>query len=219
MKRSNIVNQEKRNFDHEASSWDEKPGRVKLADDVVSAIRCEINLTKNMDVLDYGCGTGLITLGIQPFVNTVTGIDSSEGMLNVLIDKIRRQKLTNVSTRHLDMEADEGLYDKFHLIVSSMTLHHIQQPEILIKQFSESLHAGGYLCIADLDPDDGLFHGDSQGVFHLGFERYHVKDMLEKAGFQHIRDTTAAKVIKDVEEEGGGGGAREFTVFLVSGQK
>ena len=210
------MNQEKRNFDHEAASWDEKQGRVKLADDVVSAIRGEITLTKNMDVLDYGCGTGLITLGIHPFVNTVTGIDSSKGMLNVLIDKISRQKLTNVSTRHLDMEADEALHDKFHLILSSMTLHHIQQPDILTKQLSESLHVGGYLCIADLDPSSGLFHGNNQGVFHPGFERSHVKDMLEQAGFQYIKDITAAKVTKDVAEEGG---AREFTVFLVSGQK
>jgi predicted TPR repeat methyltransferase len=215
MKRSNIVNQEKRNFDHDASLWDEKPGRAKLAEDVFSALRREITLTKNMDVLDYGCGTGLITLKIQPFVNTVTGIDSSEGMLNVLNDKIRRQKLTNVSTRHLDIEAGEGLHDRFNLIVSSMTLHHIQQPEILIKQLSENLHASGYLCIADLDPDDGSFHGDNQGVFHSGFERSHVKDIFEKAGFQHIRDITAAKVIRDVEE----GGSREFSVFLVSGQK
>lgn len=209
------MNQERRNFDHEASLWDEKPGRAKLADDIVSALRREINLTKNMDVLDYGCGTGLIMLRIQPFVNTVTGIDSSEGMLNVLNDKICRQRLTNVSTRQLDMEAGEGLHDKFHLIVSSMTLHHIQQPDILIKQLSENIHAGGYLCIADLDPDDGLFHEDNRGVFHLGFKRYQVKDMFEKAGFQDIRDTTATKVIKDVEGEG----AREFNVFLVSGRK
>ena len=209
----------KRNFDQEASSWDENPVRAKLAEDVASALRREVTLTKDMDVLDYGCGTGLITLRIQPFVNNVTGIDSSKGMLSVLNDKISRQKLTNVSTRHLNMEAGEGLHDRFHLIVSSMTLHHIQQPEILIKQLSEYLHAGGYLCIADLDPDDGLFHGDDQGVFHHGFGRSLVKDMLEKAGLQHVKDTTAAKVINNVEVEEDGGGAREFTVFLVSGQK
>jgi 2-polyprenyl-3-methyl-5-hydroxy-6-metoxy-1,4-benzoquinol methylase len=213
------VKHEKRNFDQEASSWDENPVRVKLADDVASALRREIALTKDMDVLDYGCGTGLITLRIQPFVNTVTGIDSSEGMLNVLNDKISRQKLTNVFTRHLDMEAGEGLHDRFHMIVSSMTLHHIQHPEILVKQLSKYLHVGGYLCIADLDPDDGLFHGDNQQVYHHGFERFHVRDMLEKADLQNFREATAAKVIKDVEVEEGGGGAREFTVFLVSGQK
>ncbi len=53
MKRGVLVKQEKRNFDHEASSWDEKPGRVKLAEDVFSTIRREIALTKNMDALDY----------------------------------------------------------------------------------------------------------------------------------------------------------------------
>ena len=205
----------KRNFDQEAFSWDENPVRVKLGEDVASAIRREITLIKNMDVLDYGCGTGLVTLRIQPFVNTVTGMDSSEGMLSVLNYKISRQKLTNVFTLHHDMETGEVLHDRFHLIVSSMTLHHIQQPEILIKKLSKYLHIGGYLCIVDLEPDDGLFHGDNQGVFHFGFERSHVKAFFEKAGFQHIRDTVAAKVIRNVEE----GGSREFSVFLVNGQK
>ena len=65
------MNQEKRNFDHDASSWDEKPGRAKLAEDVFSALRREITLIKNMDVLDYGCGTGLIALRIHPYVNAV----------------------------------------------------------------------------------------------------------------------------------------------------
>jgi len=45
------VKHKKRNFDQEAFSWDENPVRVKLAEDVASAIRREITLIKNMDVL------------------------------------------------------------------------------------------------------------------------------------------------------------------------
>jgi cyclopropane fatty-acyl-phospholipid synthase-like methyltransferase len=58
----------KRDFDAVAASWDQEPRRVKLARDVVEAIRRELPLTPEMEVLDYGCGSGLVTLGLQPFV-------------------------------------------------------------------------------------------------------------------------------------------------------
>jgi hypothetical protein len=42
---------EKRDFDRDAASYDLKPGRVKLAQDVARAIMSEVNLNHNMDVL------------------------------------------------------------------------------------------------------------------------------------------------------------------------
>ena len=71
------INGEKRNFDSVAASWDANPVRVKLAHDVVRAIRETIPLRPDMDVLDFGCGTGLLSLGLLPMVHTITGVDSS----------------------------------------------------------------------------------------------------------------------------------------------
>ena len=51
---------EKRNFDTAASTWDEEPRRVKLAGNVAAAIIDTIQPNRTMDVLDFGCGTGLI---------------------------------------------------------------------------------------------------------------------------------------------------------------
>ena len=95
------MNTEKRDFDKEAAAWDEVPARVRLANDIVAAISDEIALTSNMDVLDFGCGTGLLTLRLQPVVRSITGVDSSQGMINVLNAKIDKQKLPNVRTRYL----------------------------------------------------------------------------------------------------------------------
>ena len=77
---------ERKDFDKEAATWDQNPGRVKLADDVADTIIREIHPAGDMDVLDFGCGTGLVTLRLQPFVNTITGADCSKGMLGVLQD-------------------------------------------------------------------------------------------------------------------------------------
>jgi ubiquinone/menaquinone biosynthesis C-methylase UbiE len=207
--------EEKRDFDKEAAAWDNNPGRVKLANDVADAIIREVQPTSAMDALDYGCGTGLVTLRLQPLVRTIVGADSSSGMLGMLESKAAKQQLTNVQTRLADFEHGGTLAGKFHLVVSSMTLHHVQDTARLFQQWYELLLSGGVLAVADLDTEDGSFHGDNTGVRHLGFDRQHLKGLLKKAGFSSVRDSTAATMVKEVAE----GGSRSFPVFLLIARK
>ena len=116
---------EKRDFDKEAAQWDEKPQRLKLAQDVVDAIVKTSDLSKKMDVLDFGCGTGLVTLLLQPHVGNIFGADSSIGMISILEDKIKHQGLHNVRTQLVDFEKGERLAGMYDLIVSNMTVHHV----------------------------------------------------------------------------------------------
>ena len=206
---------EKRDFDREAAAWDEHPARVQLANDVAAAIMRQVTLRADIDVLDFGCGTGLLTLRLAPLVRSVTGVDSSRGMLNVLAAKIAKQNLTNVRTLLLDLDAGDDLTDEYHLIVSSMTLHHIREVGPLLERFYKAIAPGGHLCLADLDPDDGLFHDDNQGVFHFGFERVCLCQAFMAAGFEDVQDMTAAEVTKPTRL----GELRRFTVFLMTGRR
>jgi len=206
---------EKKDFNKEAAQWDANPGRVKLANEVADAIIREVMPASDMDVLDFGCGTGLVTLRLQPLVRTITGVDSSQGMLGVLDAKIRTQGLKNVETRFVDFDKGGRIEGRFHLLVSSMTLHHVPDTARLFKQWHELLLPGGQLCFADLDAEDGSFHGDNTGVFHLGFDRDHLKKLLLATGFRDIRDTTSTTMMRDIE----GKGKREFPVFLIIARK
>jgi len=203
----------KRNFDKDAATWDDIPRRVKLVADIAQAIAGEINLTPSMDVLDFGCGTGLLTMQLQPFVHSITGVDNSLGMLDVLNAKIKDQKTTNVKTRYLDIDKGGVLEGSYNLITSSMTFHHIKKIRPVLDQFYNILLPGGCLCIADLDVDDGQFHENSDGVFHNGFDRESLSNVFSAAGFRNIKCQTAARVTKPVQ----GGGNREFTIFLITG--
>lgn len=205
----------RKDFDREAAKWDTNPDRVKLAHDVAAAIIREVNLTKDMEVLDFGCGTGLLTLKLQPLVKTITGVDSSQGMLRVLQDKIEMQELNNIRTRFVDFEKDEHVAGAYNLIVSSMTLHHVPDTVALFKEWFALLRPGGQACFADLDTEDGSFHGDNTGVFHLGFDREQLKQLLRDVGFGDVRDTTATAMSKEVA----GQGVREFPVFLITARR
>jgi ubiquinone/menaquinone biosynthesis C-methylase UbiE len=205
----------KRDFDKEAASWDDQPSRVKLANDVAGVITKQIPLTSDMDVLDFGCGTGLLTLQLQPQVRSITGADSSEGMLAVFRKKIADRNLTNAKALLLDLDKGHRLTGNYHLILSNMTLHHIKDIQQLLDQFHKVTGQGGYLCIADLDPDSGLFHDDNTGVFHFGFDRLSLRKAFVDAGFHNVQDTTAGEIVKPAPN----GEMRQFTVFLMYGQK
>jgi ubiquinone/menaquinone biosynthesis C-methylase UbiE len=206
---------QKKDFNKDAGTWDQKTGRVKLAHDVAYAMINEVKPTHEMDVLDFGCGTGLLTLQLQPLVRSITGVDSSQGMIDVLNSKIDEHKLINVKTVLIDIEKGDVLNGKFHLVVSSMTLHHMEDIESLLKQFYECLLPGGLLCIADLDSDKGKFHSDNNGVFHSGFDRSLMRTLLIQHGFNNVRDVTAARIVKNLPD----GQPREFSVFLMTARK
>lgn len=206
---------EKRDFNKVAAKWDEEPRRVKLAGDVARAISEEIKLTADMDVLDFGCGTGLLSLNLLPSVRTVTAVDSAQGMLAVLDSKIEALGLSNVKTRHIDIDKGDRLEGRYDLITSSMTLHHIREIKPLLGQFHSILKPGGYLAIVDLDLDGGRFHEDSTGVFHNGFDRKMLRQAFLDAGFEEVRDRTAATMMKPVA----GGEKKDFSIFVMTGRK
>jgi predicted TPR repeat methyltransferase len=210
-----MVAQKTRDFDTSAASWDEEPRRLKLAADVAAAIMREVPLSPEMDVLDFGCGTGLVTLQLQPHVRSITGADSSQGMLKVLEEKISAGNLNNAGTQFLDPTSGKGIEGRFHLIVSSMTMHHVAELAPLFREFHAILLPGGKLCIADLDAEGGRFHSDNTGVMHFGFDREQVTALLTAAGFSRITVSTAATVHKPAA----GMQPEAFSVFLATATK
>ena len=205
---------EKRDFDRVADSWDEQPRRVRLAADVASAIMAAVELRPEMDVLDFGCGTGLLTLRLQPFVRSITGLDTSRGMLEVLQRKVEREGLANVRLFLNDPDGRPPA-GPYHLIVSSMTFHHVPEIPPLLSALYSITAPGGLLCIADLDSEGGAFHDNPEGVFHHGFERDEICEALRRAGYAEARTVDAAEVVKPSAD----GGVRRFKIFLAVGRK
>jgi ubiquinone/menaquinone biosynthesis C-methylase UbiE len=206
---------EKRDFNAAAATWDENPGRVKMAHDVAQAIIGTIRPGPAMDVLDFGCGTGLLALALQPYVRTITAVDNSQGMLDVLDAKVKAQGIKNVRTRRVDLEERDDLTGTFDLAVSSMTFHHIRDTGMLLDRIAGVLKPGGKIAIADLDLDEGKFHDSNEGVFHFGFDRHMMMRSFEAAGFVSVRNRTAAIM----QKPGPDGTVRMFTVFLMTGEK
>jgi ubiquinone/menaquinone biosynthesis C-methylase UbiE len=198
-------------FDNEAKDWDGLPGRVERANAVAAAMRAQVQLSHKMMALEYGCGTGLLSFALQADLGAITLADSSSGMLDVLRKKIADRAVKNMTPLKLDLSVDALPSQKFNLVYTLMTLHHIPDTAKILGCFESILLPGGILCIADLDKEDGSFHShqpDFDG--HNGFERAELCAKLERAGFSAIRFSTCYEIHKD---------ERPFKLFLAVAEK
>jgi ubiquinone/menaquinone biosynthesis C-methylase UbiE len=196
-------------FDRAARRWDSDPVKVERAQAVAQAIRGQVPFQENMRALEYGCGTGLLSFALQPFPGRMTLSDSSPGMLQQLRRKIRTSRLDNMHPLQLDLSTDPLPAERYDLVYLLMTLHHIPDTRRILRVFFELLEPGGRLCIADLDREDGAFHGPGfEG--HPGFERRTLQVLLAQTGFERA----AFQTVYELERA-----ARFYSLFLAVARK
>lgn len=201
-------------FDEAAATWDEHPVRVALARALAAGILAQVPVQPSMTAMDFGCGTGLVTLALQPAFRHLVGVDSSPGMLKKLREKIEGMGVANVEALLLDLTTEAPPDDlRVDVIVSAMALHHIADLPGLLRTLCRMLTPGGYLALADLDAEDGSFHDDPTAVYHHGIGRAWLMAQLTALGFQQVQATTAHVV----ERPDATGTLRRYPVFLVTG--
>ena len=200
-------------FDQKAQTWDAKPVRVERAQAVADGIKAAIPLSAQQTALEYGCGTGLVSFALQPYLGHITLADSSSGMLAVLREKIAAGNIKSMTPLQLDLMIDPLPTERYQLIYMLLTLHHISDTDRMLRAFYQLLAAPGYLCVADLDKEDGTFHED-EFHGHLGFDRVELAAQAQQAGFQPISFTTVFHMIKDVN-----GASKDFPIFLMVAEK
>lgn len=206
----NTANSEQ-DFDARARTWDNDPMKTARALAVADAIRSRIPNLTGLSGFEYGCGTGLLSFALQPHLQLITLADSSTGMLEVLREKIAASGIANMTAIQLDLTTDPLPKLRFELIYSLMTFHHIPDTDAMLRDLHALLRCPGYLCIADLDSEDGSFHGNEFSG-HKGFDRRDLAQRAQRAGFRNIGFSTAFEVRKGKPERG-------YPVFLMTAEK
>lgn len=195
-------------FAHKAQDYEKESRRVNNVRNIANGILNTFTYDKSMHIMDFGSGTGLLTGHIAPFVQKITAIDMSASMNDVL-----RNKIENYPCFLEVLEADltkTTLDRSFDGIISSMTLHHIEDIEALFHKFYFMLNQNGTIALADLDKEDGSFHTENTGVHHFGFERDFIFNHAKNAGFKDINIDTVSIAQKPYGD---------FPIFLITARK
>ena len=108
-------------FDQRARDWDNDPSKWSRAEAVANGIREAVPLRPEMNALEYGCGTGLLSFALHRDLGRITLADSSPGMLQVLAEKIQAAGIDTMTPIRLDLGVDPLPPDRFALICTMMT--------------------------------------------------------------------------------------------------
>ena len=195
-------------FDDRAKTWDHDPMKQERALAVAEAIRQRIPLSPTWRSLEYGCGTGLLSFALYQALGHITLADSSLGMLAVLEQKIIATGTTQLHPRAFDLSTDSLPNERYELIYTLLTLHHVADTDRLLRTFHTLLNPGGWLAIADLDQEDGSFHGEGFDG-HYGFNRAQLSAQLSQAGFSSVDFSTPYIIQKTMA-----GNPRDYPIFL-----
>jgi len=195
-------------FVHKAKDYENETARVDNVTNIANLILKEINYTKDMDIMDFGSGTGLLLSKIAPYVNSITAVDMSRSMNKVLSEK-KDEICCKLKIKEIDL-SKMILDTRFDNIVSSMAIHHVQDLKKLFHKFYDMLHNRGTIALSDLDIEDGTFHKEDSGVYHFGFNREEFLNIAKEVGFKNLKIQTVGNVIKPYGEYG---------VFLLTGTK
>ena len=200
-------------FDDKATTWDDDPIRVSRAAEVASQILKGIAPSRDMHLLDFGSGTGLLGFSLLPYVACVTFADPSTGMLERVVAKLRERGDARGSVYRLDPSA-LTLPERYDAIVSLMTLHHVPDTAAVIRLLAEHLRPGGWLALCDLDLEDGSFHDHAAADVHHGFDREELVALTEQAGLEQAKVSTAFTIRKERGDD-----VREYPLFLLTARQ
>ena len=134
-----------------AKDWDNADTQL-YADRAFDSWSCRIApLTFNMSdsrVLDFGCGTGLLTEKLAPFCDHIVAVDTSERMIEVLETKVADRHIGNVTSLVMAVESCAvrnypELSEKFDFIVASSVCSFLPDYESTLQVLSFLLRPGG----------------------------------------------------------------------------
>ena len=218
------VNAGNKRFNQEALSWDNRPFVREASQEAAKAITAKSKALywKPQQVLEIGCGTGIMSFLIAPHVERVVAIDAAEGMIDVLKQKLQKQDAPeNILPIAVLLEDPEdpslppasesepkGSRQKFDLILSHLVLHHIPDLKGVLKTMLRCLAPGGRTMLTDFEdfgPEARRFHAQSKldGVERHGINANQMAALMREVGFANVNVTPEWTMTKTIEKTPG----------------
>jgi len=142
------------------------------------------SLLPPLDLVDFGCGTGVLTVELARWARHVTAIDRSATALHKARAEAERLGLHNLTFLEANLEALPLKSAAYDLVVLSQSLHHVESYERVLTEGARLLRPGGRMVVLELLPHDEQWVRASLGHRHLGFEPNALSEAMRAAGLE-----------------------------------
>ena len=149
-------------------------------------------LEPEMEVLEFGCGTGSTAIVHAPFVKHITAIDISARMIEIAKGKADAGKIANVSFEQGTIEDIAAPDQSYDVVLGLSILHLVENKDAVIAKVHRLLKPGGVFvsstpCLQDTHPflkiivPIGRLFGLMPAVWF--FTKTDLQQSLTRAGF------------------------------------
>lgn len=140
--------------------WDrtaQKYARRPIADEAAYQTKLEVTrgyFRPDMELLEFGCGTGSTAITHAPHVRHITAIDFSRPMLEIAEQRAKAAQVANVTFLQADIDTYSAPDSSYDMVLAMSLLHLLKEPEQAIGRIHRMLKPGGYFvsstaCIGD----------------------------------------------------------------------
>ena len=170
------------------------------------------------DVLEIGCGTGLLSFRISPYVRSLLAVDTCAGMIAALEKKLAIPGAPgNIESLCAMLEDSEdpclppastvnpyGPRRKFDLVLGHLLLHHVSDLHSMLAMILGCLKPGGWVALTDFEdfgPQARRFHPEAKmhGVERDGIKRVEFARLMKGIGLVDVRVEVGWTMQKEVE--------------------
>ncbi|XP_037882050.1 ubiquinone biosynthesis O-methyltransferase-like [Glossina fuscipes] len=162
------------------------------------------NVLQNQQILEVGCGGGILTEQLARLDAKITGIDLSDVLINVACEHLKQEAnarlLNNITYKTESIEAH--MQDKknfYDAVIISEVLEHIDNKEPFLKACIQCLKPGGSVFITTLNQTVRMWIvGVLIAEYLLGFipiGTHHWKYMISPLNVQKMLDTMGCQTI------------------------
>lgn len=172
-------------FNQLAKTYD-TPQRQALAETILNEIRPDFAEASDKTLLDYGGGTGLLSLPLASLVKEVELLDLSEEMSHLAQEKATIAGLENFTSFQGDLLGEQPALTPPDIVLMSLVLLHIPDTKEILAALYQQLTPGGQLILVDFDTNPLVSHPK----VHSGFDQGQLQELLQAIGFTHIKSHT-----------------------------
>jgi ubiquinone/menaquinone biosynthesis C-methylase UbiE len=175
--------------------------------DVLDRIRAAIGPTKTTEILDVGCGPGILVAALAEEVREVVAFDLTPEMLEKAQQRCQKAGLRNVRFELGRAEALPFPPEGFDAVVTRATLHHFPDPQRVVREMARVVRPNGKLVLADVVSSEDTEEADLHNALEVLRDPTHVRMLsasqirrLIEAADLRVTATSSWEMSRDFEE-------------------